>query len=179
MNVTNKTYSLFAVFLALALSALPPLVHAQQTSAALSQADQDFITKASQGNKAEVELGQLATDKASSPEVKKFAEHIVKDHSKANQKLSGMAKKKGVSISENLSEEAMQLKNTLAALNGAEFDKQYMAAMVNDHQKDIDEFQNESQQGQDKDVKNFAKQSLPTLKRHLSMAQSLASKTAS
>ncbi len=179
MTVTIKTRSFFAIFLALALGAVPALTQAKQASAALSQADQDFVIKASQGNKAEVELGQLAVDKASSPEVKKLAEHIVKDHSKANQKLNSMVKKKGVSIPENLSEEALQLKNTLAALNGAEFDKQYTAVMVDDHQKDIDEFQNESQQGQDKDVKQFAKQSLPTLKRHLSMAQSLASKTPS
>lgn len=172
MNVTNKTRSLFAVFLALALGAAPA-TQAKQASAALNQSDQEFIVKASQGNKAEVELAQLAIEKASNPEVKKFAEQIVKDHSKANQKLNGIAKKKGVSIPENLSEEALQLKNTLAALNGAEFDRQYMSAMVDDHQKDIDEFQNEKKLGKDADVKRFAAQSLPTLKRHLGMAQSI------
>lgn len=179
MNVTNKTRSFFSVFLTLALCAVPLLAQAKQAKAALSETDQQFIIKASQGNKAEVELGQLAMNKASNPEVKRFAERIVKDHSKANQKLNSMAKKKGVSIPENLSEEAVQLKNTLTALNGAEFDKQYMSAMVDDHQKDIDEFQNQSQQGQDKDVKHFADQSLPVLKRHLDMAQSLAPKTSS
>lgn len=168
--------SFLAVLLTLILSSSAALVLAKERGASnsLSQADQEFIKKAAQGGNAEVELGRLAAQKASDPQVKNFAQHIVRDHSKANQKLNAIAKKKGVSVPDSLSEEDTQLKNTLSSLTGAEFDKQYLSAMRDDHQKDIDEFQAESTQGQDADIKSFASQALPTLKRHLAMAQSIA-----
>ncbi|MBI3546991.1 MAG: DUF4142 domain-containing protein [Gammaproteobacteria bacterium] len=168
--------SFFAILLTLILSSSASFVLAKErgSSNSLSEADQEFIKKAGQGGNTEVELGRLAAQKAQDPQVKNFAQHIVRDHSQANQKLSALAKKKGVSVPASLSEEGTQLKNTLSALTGAEFDKKYMSTMVDDHQKDIDEFQAESAQGQDSDIKNFASQALPTLKRHLDMAQSIA-----
>src|SRR5581483_8855131 len=52
-------------------------------SSQLSAMDKHFVRKAAQGGIAEVELGKLATQKASSDEVKKFGQRMVDDHSKA------------------------------------------------------------------------------------------------
>jgi predicted outer membrane protein len=57
-----------------------PLVPA----ALVSQSDEEFITKAVIGGLAEVEMGKLAKQRASSPNVRKFAGHMVADHEKAN-----------------------------------------------------------------------------------------------
>jgi putative membrane protein len=63
------------------------------------------------------------------------------------------------------------LKDKLSGLSGADFDKTYMQAMVKDHQKDINEFQKEANNGSNADLKAFAAQTLPTLQEHLRMAQ--------
>jgi putative membrane protein len=61
----------------------------------------------------------------------------------------------------------------LNKLSGADFDKQYMAHMVSDHQKNVAEFKKASESAQDGEVKAFASKTLPTLQEHLSRAQSI------
>ena len=60
-------------------------------SSQLSAADQKFVKKAAQGGMAEVELGKLATQKASSDDVKKIGQRMVDDHTKANDQLKQIA----------------------------------------------------------------------------------------
>jgi putative membrane protein len=128
---------------------------------------------------AEVELGQMAADKASSPEVKEFGQRMVKNHSQANVQLKQIAAQKGVTLpgSPNAKDEAT--KNKLSNLSGDAFDQAYMADMVRDHKKDIAAFQKESRSGKDPDVKQFASQTLPTLKDHLKQAETVSPKLTS
>src|SRR5262249_7235811 len=72
-------------------------MHHDQTSATmLSADDREFVMKAAEGGKAEVELGQLAVSKASNADVKQFAQRMVDDHGKANQELMQLAQTKGI-----------------------------------------------------------------------------------
>jgi putative membrane protein len=135
--------------------------------------DQHFIKEAADGGMAEVELGQLAADKASSPEVKEFAQRMVKDHSQANDQLKQIAMQKGVTLPSAPSKKNEATKDRLSKLNGDAFDRAYMADMVKDHKMDIAQFQKESASGKDPDVKQFATETLPTLKDHLKQAQSV------
>jgi putative membrane protein len=144
-----------------------------------AMSDQHFIKEAADGGMAEVELGQLAQDKASSPEVKQFAERMVKDHSQANDQLKQIAMKKNVTLPSSPSKKMEAKKDKLSKLNGEAFDRAYMADMVKDHKKDIADFQKESNGGQDQDVKQFASQTLPTLQDHLKQAQSISPKMTS
>jgi putative membrane protein len=141
--------------------------------------DQRFMKEAAAGGMAEVELGQLAADKASSPDVKEFAQRMVKDHSQANDQLKQIAMQKNVTLPTSPSAKDRMTKKKLSNMSGDAFDKAYMADMVKDHKKDIAAFQKESSSGQDPDVKQFASQTLPTLKDHLKQAESVSPKLTS
>jgi len=135
-------------------------------------ADQHFIMKAAQGGMAEVELGNLALQNASSQAVKDFGQKMVDDHSKANNELKDLAGRKNVTLPGAIDAKDKATKDRLAQLHGAAFDRAYMRDMVMDHKKDIAEFQKEATSGMDPDVKNWASTTLPTLQHHLQMAQS-------
>src|SRR5207248_10220541 len=145
-------------------------------SSQLSAADQSFVKKAAAGGMAEVELGKLATEKASSDDVMKFGQRMVDDHSKANDQLKQLASQKGVNLPSDLEAKDKALKDRLSKLSGEQFDRAYMKNMVRDHTKDVAEFRQESKSAKDNDLKNFASQTLPTLEDHLKEAKSIAPK---
>lgn len=135
-----------------------------------------FMTRAAQGGMAEVQLGQMASQKAQNPEVKKFGQKMVQDHTNANTELKALAAKKNVTLPTELDAEHKALMTRLQGLSGAEFDKAYMDAMVDDHEKTVDLFQNQADDGDDADVKAFASKTLPNLKAHLQMAKDINGK---
>jgi putative membrane protein len=143
-------------------------------SATMSTTDQHFVKEAAEGGLAEVEMGNLAEQKANNPEVKKFAERMVNDHTKANNELKEVAASKGMTLPHRLSVKDEATKKKLSALSGDEFDKAYMSDMVKDHTKDVADFQSESSNANDPAVKHFAAQTLPTLEDHLKEARNIA-----
>ena len=145
------------------------------TSAAdLSGKEKSFIKDTASGGLAEVQLGRLAVQKASSPEVKQFAQRMVDDHSKANDQLVTLARQKNIDVpTEVKGKHASELKR-LSNLSGAEFDREYMRVMLDDHKKHVDEFRKVAKEARDPDVKLFASQTLPALEEHLTQAQRLA-----
>jgi putative membrane protein len=149
---------------------------ANRTAGMVKGADQTFATKAAEGGMAEVKLGQLATEKASDPDVKQFGQRMVDDHSKANDELKQIAGKKGITLPTDVSAKDQALYDRLSKLSGAEFDKEYMKDMVSDHRTDVAEFKKESDHGSDSDLKAYAAKTLPTLQSHLQMAESTNAK---
>jgi len=142
-----------------------------QTAQRLRRADSDFITKAAQGGMAEVEMGRIAVQRGTNDDVKRFGQHMVDDHTKANDELKGVASQKGIAVPSNVDPKQKATMDRLSNLSGAAFDRAYMQDMVKDHQEDVAEFQREANSGADPDVKNFAAKTLPTLQEHLKMAQ--------
>ena len=140
----------------------------------VSVSDKRFMKKAAEGGLAEVELGQLATQKASSDDVKKFGQRMVDDHGKANDQLKQLASQKNVQLPQEPNAKDKATKTRLEKLSGSEFDKAYMSEMRSDHKKDVAEFEHESKMAKDSDVKNFASQTLSTLQDHLKQAESVA-----
>ena len=148
-------------------------VTTNQQSAALDPADKTFMEKAAMGGKEEVELGQMAQEKAQNEQVKQFAQRMVSDHSQANSNLMDLASKVNVTLPTTINDDQQKDKERLSKLNGAKFDKEYMKLMVDDHQKDVDEFQQQSQNAINSDVKGFAANTLPTLQQHLDLAKTV------
>jgi putative membrane protein len=143
---------------------------AKPASTSMKMADKNFLTHAAQGGEAEVELGRLAQQKAADAQVKAFGQRMETDHSKAGSELRALNAQKGVTIPGGLPPQALALKNRLDKLQGATFDQAYMRAMVDDHMKDVREFETAAK-STDSDVKAFAEKTLPTLREHLKMAQ--------
>src|SRR5215217_7956264 len=123
-----------------------------------------FVTEAAVGGMAEVELGRLAQTKAQNAEVKRFAQMMIDDHSKANDELKSLATKKNISLPTSLDAKHQSTMQKLQGMSGAEFDKAYVDDMLEDHEKDVSEFEKQSQSNPDADVKAFAAKTLPTLK---------------
>lgn len=145
-----------------------------QGQGALSAQDRRFVTEAAQGGIMEVELGRLASERASNPEVKAFGRRMVEDHTVANERLKQVARERSLTLPTEMTAEQKQERDKLSRATGAEFDRMYMSHMVKDHQKDVSEFEKETQKGEDAAVRSFAQQTLPTLREHLQMAQKLA-----
>jgi putative membrane protein len=143
----------------------------QQTQTKIDE--KRFVKEALLGGMTEVELGKVALEKASSDQVKQFAQKMIDDHSKANEDLKQLASKENINVSDSLDSKHQSRVEKLSKLSGADFDRAYIKDQLNDHQQDVQEFQQEAQRGSDPDVKSFASKMLPVIKEHLSMAKDL------
>jgi putative membrane protein len=139
----------------------------------LSMGDDKFVRDATESSLAEIELGQLAQQKASSADVKAFGQRMVADHTQANSQLAPIASQKGVNLPTQPSAMHRAAANKLSKLSGADFDRAFMDQMVMDHQKVVAEFQRVAKGAKDPDVKSFASANLPEMQEHLQMAQQL------
>ena len=140
-------------------------------AAPLLSADDAWMMKVAKGGMAEVELGKLASEKATTDAVKQFGQRMATDHSKANEELKALAANKKVTLPAEIAPEDKALRDRLTRLSGPAFDQAYMRAMVSDHVKDVNAFKMEANSGTDPDVKAWAAKTLPTLEQHLKMAR--------
>ncbi len=143
--------------------------------AKLSSAEGDFVQRAAMDSRAEVELGNVAQQNASSDAVKQFGQRMVQDHSKASKELERLVSKKGIALSKTVDEEQRTDAVKFSKLSGPNFDRAYMREMVDDHKKTLEEFQHQADNAQDPDVRSFAVNSLPNLQDHLRQAQEVMS----
>lgn len=129
-----------------------------------------FIKEAAVGGMAEVRLGKLAQERASSDDVKDFGKRMVEDHTKVNQDLQALAAQKKVELPTDLDAKHQALYDRLSKLSGEAFDRAYMQEMLADHRTDVAAFKKASSSS-DPDVQAFASRSLPTLEEHLALAE--------
>jgi len=147
------------------------IMAAEGNQGQLSSSDYKFVSEAVQGGMAEVQLGQIARDRAADPAVKQFADKMVKEHTDADQQLTQLASQKGATLPTDIPSAEKRETDRLLKLYGADFDRAYMKRMVRDHEKDVKEFQREAKKASDTDVQSWANKTLPTLQEHLKMAQ--------
>ena len=144
---------------------------AQDTSSRLDivtdKYDSLFVVTAANSNMAEVELGRLAFQQGKSKKVKNFGVMMIKDHTKANAKLSDLAKSKKLNLPVALDVKVQNMYDDLSKKSGDEFDKAYIKAMIADHQQAVALFKDASKKCQDPDLKAFAIKTLPVLQTHL------------
>lgn len=141
----------------------------------LDRADRNFIERAAHNGHAEVEASKLALTKAKSPEVRAFAEQMVKDHTQANQELAALARARGVTPPDepSLVQKGKQ-KLLLDTADGDDFDRRYAESMgLEGHQDTIELFEKASREVKDPELRAFATNKLPALRHHMDMARKL------
>lgn len=149
---------------------------ATPTATDIQQADMEFAAKAAAAGKAEVDLAKVGTEKATDPEVKTFADRLVQDHTKANDQLAQIMQAKSMEMPAEDSAEAKAESDRIAALSGSEFDREFMMHWVSSHEKGIELHSSEAETGQDPELKQFAADTLPTLREHLDEAKRIETK---
>lgn len=131
-----------------------------------------FMEQAAVGGLMEVEAGKLAESQSTNAAVKDFAAMMIKDHSKANQELKGIASKKTFTLPAALPPAEKNHLDEMKKLSGAEFDKHYIGMMVTDHQKTVALFEAGGKNA-DKEVSAFANKTLPVIQAHYKKATEL------
>lgn len=142
---------------------------AAAATAEVSAADRAFMMEAAKGGMKEVHMGQMAMKNSQNAEIKKLGTQIAADHSKANNELMALAQSKGVKLDP-------KPKMKMDKLSKENWDQQWLAMMEKDHQQDIAAFEKAARGANDKDLKSWAKKTLPTLKKHLKMVQAAQKK---
>ncbi|HEU5146660.1 MAG TPA: DUF4142 domain-containing protein [Chryseosolibacter sp.] len=135
--------------------------------------DAEFAVEAADAGMLEVQLGTLAATKASSAQVKQYAQMMVDEHSKANEELKSLAQTKNITLPTTLSNESQRIYDNFKDKTGEDFDKEYIDQMVKDHREVIDEFEDESKEGNDPEIKSWASSKLVALQNHLQEAERL------
>jgi putative membrane protein len=168
MNTNIHSHSLsrrLVGFLAVALGACAMAVAAQAADG-LKHSDRAFIEKAAKNGQAEVQISQIATERASNPDVKSFAQMVVSDHQQLNTELAALAATKGVTLPAN----DVKL-SRWTDKKSTEFDKDYVKEMADQHDDSVSLFE-KAAKSEDADIAAFAQKYLPKLQAHLTAAKS-------
>ena len=148
---------------------------AASMSTAMAATSNSFVDDAAEGGITEIEAGKLALEKSSSADVKTFAQHMVTEHTKANQELATLAKKLDIEVPDDaaLTDKA---KKAILEMRDESFDKAYANNQVAAHEKTVALFKKESTSSDNAELKAFATKTLPTLEAHLKAAKDLQAK---
>lgn len=146
-------------------------------AAGSADANRMFMTKAMQGDLAEIQIGELAQQKGTNEKVKRFGEKLATDHGANLETAKSVAQSIGATppTAPNATQKATY--DRLNKLSGPQFDRKFAQHMVQDHKKDIKEFRHVSKKSGP--IADFARQTAPKLRQHLRIAESLARSTAS
>src|SRR5262249_5460368 len=139
--------------------------------------DRTFIAKAAEDGRDEVALGKLAQGKASNDAVKQFGQRMVEDHGAANQELTQLAENKGMKLQAKAPKANREMER-LAKLQGPQFDREYVNAMVKDHKHDVAEFRRMQSGAVDPNLKAWVDKTLPTLQDHLKTIEGIQAQMA-
>lgn len=141
-----------------------------------SKAEQRFLKEAIEGDMAEVQMGKLAQQNGASQDVKQFGEMLQTDHGQHLQKVQAMAQQMGVTPPTAPTAKEKAIYDRLAKEHGARFDKQFARAMVRDHKQDIAKYEREAKtKGA---LAQLARETVPTLRKHLQTAEAIMNKGA-
>jgi len=146
------------------------------TGAKAAVTDALFAEAAALGGLAEVSVSELGVRKATDPELKRFSQQMVDDHTRMNRELTTLAAQKQIPLSRTPDPRAQFCAQSLSGLSGAEFDRCYAKAQFVLHLDAVATFEAEAERGQDSEVRALAAKALPRIKEHLEMIRPIAMK---
>jgi len=146
----------------------------EQIEAMQPKPDEDFLFTAISGNYTEIVAGNMALQRSTNPQVRQFAQMLIQDHLQRNSVAIPLAESLGMEPPTGPAEDAhLSLLQTLEGLAPADFDRYYSAEMQLDHRTDVAEYQ-DAVRDSEKPVADYAAETLPTLEKHLMMANQVA-----
>jgi putative membrane protein len=151
-----------------------PGTAAQGTAGKAAVNDSLFAMAAADGGLTEVTLSELGVQKATDPELKRFSQQMVAEHTRMNAELMALATRKGVSLPRTVDVRSQFCAQSLAGLSGPEFDKCYAKAQLVIHMDSVATFEAEAERGMDPEMKALAGKSLAHIKQHLAEIKPIA-----
>jgi putative membrane protein len=145
-------------------------------TAKATKAQKKFLDEAIEGDLSEVKVGQLAQQNGESQDVKQFGQTLQQDHGQHLQQAQQMAQQMGVTPPTEPNAKQKRVYERLSKEHGARFDKAFARAMVTDHKQDIAKYEREAKSKGP--LSSFAQQTIPTLQKHLRMAEQIENKGA-
>jgi len=139
-----------------------------------SDPDKLFLVCAAIDNQCEMQMAQLAQQKAQDPQVKQFAQRMMQDHQQAQQQLQTAAQESGVQLPRSIPAIKQQEMKVFQSLNGKEFDQHFISKMRAAHAKAVSEYQDVAQLAKEDHIKQYASKTLPTLQEHYQQVQQTA-----
>jgi putative membrane protein len=137
-----------------------------------ANADRGFVEDMLTSSAKEIEVSQLAQQKATNPQVKQYAQELITDHQQATQSLRQVASQANIQVTPDT--EALQdAREELSDLAGEEFDRAYIEMMVDDHQQAVNWAEDKSGDDATPEVQQWATKQLPALREHLDKARQL------
>ncbi|HEX4693657.1 DUF4142 domain-containing protein [Sphingomonas sp.] len=131
-----------------------------------------FLHDAIQGDNSEMTLGALAATRGDSAGTRTFGRTLRADHAKAKMDAVALARRDRVAIPSDMMPEARTEYRKLQRMSGPAFDREFARYMVDDHRKDIAEFEDQARTGT-RGTAALARATLPDLRKHLRMAEAL------
>jgi putative membrane protein len=139
---------------------------------------QDRLEKIHAANQAELQMAQLGTQNAQSPDVQQFATQMQTDHQQLDRQLTQQAQTMGVSLEgktfQKETESAQKDLQKMQSKTGKDFDKAYMDRMVKDHEKDLKEVKDtakDAQKGKHTELASALQEAQTTIQTHLDRAK--------
>jgi len=148
--------------------------YAQESTTRTAVNDTLFAAAAADSGLAEVSISELGLQRATDPELKKFSQRMIDEHTRVNQELMTLAAQKGIPLPRQVDARAQFCSQSLAGLSGEQFDKCYAKAQLTAHMEAAAAFEAEAERGMDRDLKAFAAKTLPHIKDHLKAIKPIA-----
>jgi putative membrane protein len=133
----------------------------------------EFVNKAANSNMFEIQSSQLALEKTQNDRIRNFAQRMVQDHTQAGDRMKAAAQ--GQTVPTSLDQEHAQMLQQLQQASGASFERSYVQMQYDGHQKAVALFESYGQSGDNPQLKQFAEQTVPTLREHLQMITQIRS----
>jgi putative membrane protein len=134
-----------------------------------------ILAQIHQADLKEIAVGKIAEEKASSGEVRAYADQLVNDHANADQMVLAMAQKTGTHL-RGASTARSKTDQKLSSANGAQFDRMFLEQSSADHKKLMSELQQEREDASDDDIEALIDKIMPILQQHHDLAQILLKK---
>jgi putative membrane protein len=133
-----------------------------------------ILARIHQANLKEIAISKLAQGKASTSEIRAYADQLVQDHTNADQMVATIAQKTGAHLHENA--HGKQADKKLRSAGGVAFDRLFLQQTSSDQERLIRSLQQEREDASDDDIEALIDKIMPILEQHHELAQILMKK---